>query len=240
MMPSPRFNFDFSDTIEQTYLLISPILSSEASSSLVVSTNGTIGSSGNYIALSKRAHTDLITKFDKELDNERLNYIYKRTMDTCASFEATYERMTGDLSAFAINALNQVVSVHSNVKKLYLQRVKSKRIELFDVRQRWTRLIEQMTHERCMCYDAASAPAFHMLDATESPNRERRRLVRSHLYIAERFFKPDYRQLVANERRQGPLRYLCSSGNAAVAITDADAASVEERKKTFFFQNIKY
>ena len=198
MMPSPRFNFDFSDTIEQTYLLISPILSSEASSSLV-SPNGTIGNSGNYIALSKRAYTDLITKFDKELDNERLNYIYKRTMDTCASFEATYERMTGDLSAFAINALNQVVSVHSNVKKLYLQRVKSKRIELFDVRQLWARLIE-MTHERCMCYDAASAPAFHMLDATESPNRKRRRLMRSHLYIAERFFKQSAEQQARKRR----------------------------------------
>ena len=82
---------------------------------------------------------------------------------------------------------------------------------MFDVKQKWLHLIENMTHEKCIWFDENSAPVnFYILDQTEGPNRERRRLKKSHLYIPERFFKPEVvaEKKLLNEKCELPLRYV--------------------------------
>lgn len=118
--------------------------------------------------------------------------------------------------------------MHSNVRKSYLQRLKNKRIHRFDIKQKWLRLIDNMTHEKCLWHEPASAAStFYILDQTEGLNRERRRLKKSHLYIPERFFKDEYQQALRNEQHAGPLRYLLANYDVATdgSVTNSTSMS---------------
>lgn len=78
-----------------------------------------------------------------------------------------------------------------------------------------------MCHEKCgMWHDALTWPSFQILDPTEGPHRERRRLKKSHLYINERFFKSDVRSKLANERNVHPLKYLLNTYEDYLASSD--------------------
>ena len=106
--------------------------------------------------------------------------------------------------------------MHSNVRKNYLQRLKSKGIQVYHIQKKWMNMIENMTHERTIWHDPANLCSFFILDQTEGPNRERRRLRKSHLYIAERFFKPEVKPKLENEKQPSTLRYLISNGDDGI------------------------
>jgi hypothetical protein len=175
-----------------------------------------------------RASVDLTTQFDKELDDEILK-IFRRATNIFNLFLETYERLVAELSHFSYNLTNKVVLMQSSVRKQLFQRLKNKLIRQHDVRQSWMGLIESVTHERCMWFDEASTTSFYILDQTESPSRERRRLKKSHLYIPERFFKPEVRWKLAREKNLHPLKYLLNSYedylNGGVGGTAATAAN---------------
>ena len=82
--------------------------------------------------------------------------------------------------------------MHSSFRKSYLQRIKNKRIQIFDIKQKWIHLIEKMTHEKCIWHEMSSghdsaSSIFFILDQTEGPNRERRRIKKvSQLNITSR------------------------------------------------------
>ena len=154
---------------------------------------------------------DLLNQCDKEFDDETLK-IYYRTNQTFKRFLQDFERLTEELNEYAVNLTNQVCSMHSNVRKTYLQRLKNKRIQMYDIKQKWLQLIENMTHECCIWHDADSAATtFFILDQTEGLNRERRRLKKSHLYIPDKFFKADMKPKLLNEKRTPPLRFLLNT-----------------------------
>ncbi len=113
--------------------------------------------------------------------------------------------------------------MHSNFRKTYLQRLKNKRNNAFDVKQKWLRLIDNLTHEKCLL--GCPAPTSSILDQTEGLNRERRRLKKAHLFMDSRFFKKE----IANERlksenRKTPLKYLLA--NYELSLTDGTYTSV--------------
>jgi hypothetical protein len=157
-----------------------------------------------------RASVDLTTQFDKELDDEILK-IFHKSKQIFNIFLEQYDKIIQDLSHFSCNLTNKVVLMHSNVHKQLFQRLKSKMIKQDDVKQSWMHLIENMTHEKCMWFDEASWPSFYILDQTESPSRERRRLKKCHLYIPDRFFKDEVRWKLAHERQVHPLKYLLNN-----------------------------
>ena len=150
---------------------------------------------------------DFLNQCDKEFDEEIFN-IYSRNNKVFKRFLMQFEKFTQELNQYSMNSSNQVVSLHSNVKKTYFQRLKDKHIQLYDTKKKWMRLIDNMTHERCIWHDPAAATHFTILDQTEGQNRERRRLKKSHLFIPERFFKPELRGKVACEKHPSQLRYL--------------------------------
>jgi hypothetical protein len=158
----------------------------------------------------KKVYLELTTQFDKEFDREILK-IYSRTITMFKRFLQQFDKLTEDLNTYSLNLTNQAVAMHSNVRKIYLQRLKNKRIQVYDVKQKWLHLIENMLHSRFMWCDQSSLPKFYILDQTEGPNRERRRLKKSHLYIPERFFKPDIRLKLLSEKQPSPLRYLLNN-----------------------------
>jgi lysosomal-trafficking regulator len=222
-------NFDTTESISSSITNESYILIQQQADKL---NNGNYTTTSNYNY--KRGNVDLLNQFDKEFDEEILK-IYTRAHLIHLRFLEQFERLTNDLNDFAVGLTNNVVSIHSNVRKVYLLRIKNKRIHLFDVKQRWNALIENIMHEQCIWHDPNSSPRFEkktistikllkiinfnfilfqrffILDQTEGPNRERRRMKRSNLYIPERFFKKERRHDLLNEKRQGPLKYLLKS-----------------------------
>ena len=73
---------------------------------------------------------DFLNQCDKEFDEEILK-IYYRTNQAFKHFLMQFERLSEDLNEYAVNLTNQVCSMHSNVRKSYLQRLKNKRKSIF-------------------------------------------------------------------------------------------------------------
>jgi hypothetical protein len=126
-------------------------------------------------------------------------------------FAEQYDRLGSELNEFSCNLTNQVVLMHSSVRKIYFQRLKNKFIKSYDVKQKWISLIENMTHEKCLWFETNCWPKFEVLDQTEGPNRERRRLKKSHLFIADRFFKENFKSRLRNENCSNSLKYLLNN-----------------------------
>lgn len=180
--------FDLSDTPEGSYLYVQ---------------NATATSANNSSKISNQ--------LEKEFDEQIIKIYTKTSMMFKKYLNSQFDKLTEDLNEFSTSLTNQVVSMHSAVRKLYLQRLKNKRIQSFDVKQKWMSHIENMTHEKCIFFDPKSACNFYVLDQTEGPNRERRRLKKSHLFIPERFFKKEHRHKLLNEKQQTSLTYLLSN-----------------------------
>ena len=157
-----------------------------------------------------RAIVDLTTQFDKEFDDEILK-IFHKSKQIFNLFLEQYDKIIQELSNFSYNLTNKVVLMHSSVRKQLFQRLKSKLIKQYDIKKNWMGIIENMTHEKCIWFDAHCWPYFYILDQTESPCRERRRLKKSHLYLAEKYFKEETRSKLLNEKQTHPLKYLLNN-----------------------------
>lgn len=217
-------SFDLSDTTESSYLFVQ-------------SSSGKAYSSNPHAA--KKNTLDLTTQFEKDHDEEVIK-IYKKSHLIFKKFLEQFDRLTEDLNVFSTSMTNQVVAMHSQVRKLYLQRLKNKRIQAYDVKQKWTKLIENMTHERCFCYDSNTSLDFYILDQTEGPNRERRRLKKSHLFIPERFFKEEQRVKLLNEKQPTPLRYLLYNYEDYLAASSGDGFEPASKPSSFMGDYLLY
>ena len=94
----------------------------------------------------------LLNRCDKELDEEILT-VYRRANQAFTRLLRLYDKLAEQLSERAVNLTNQVCATHAGVRKGYLQRLKNKRIRRFDVKQKWLRLVENMTHEKCLWHE---------------------------------------------------------------------------------------
>jgi hypothetical protein len=149
----------------------------------------------------------LLEKFDKDYDDEMLK-IYSKANKLFKTFLKQFDALNASLSNDVRILNDKSFSTYAKVRKFYLQNIRNKRIKTYDTKQKWLQIAENLTHEHCLWYNSACAPQFYMLDQTEGPNRERRRLIKSNLNIPKKFFKKDVHQKVENENSRGPFDYL--------------------------------
>lgn len=180
----------------------------------------------------KKGTVDLSTQIDKELYDEIIN-IYKQSQNNFGFFTNYYDILAEDLSQFSCNLTNEVVTIHSHVRKISFQRLKAKFIKSYDVKQKWIYLIENLTHVKCLLFDANSWPQFDVLDQTEGPNRERRRLKKSHLLIGERFFKNEFKYKLKNETCSSSLKYLLNNYEDYLSQNQSDIKDSKEYDSSF-------
>ncbi len=156
---------------------------------------------------------DLLIKFDKDYDDELLK-IYSKANSLLKTFLKQFEALNRTLVDY-IRLLNEnSFLVYAKVRKYYLQSIRTKRIKSYDIKQKWLLLIEHMTHENCLWFNEAFAPQFYVLDQTEGPNRERRRLIKSNLCIEKKFFKKEFYSKLDNESNPKKFDYLlCDEDN---------------------------
>ncbi len=81
---------DFSDLTEPSYLVFSVNM---------------------VAAMNKRTAVDVMNQFDKELDDQRVNHVYRRANDAFKHFLGQFDRLTNELNVFSIGLLNQVIVI---------------------------------------------------------------------------------------------------------------------------------
>ncbi|XP_033625094.1 lysosomal-trafficking regulator-like isoform X2 [Asterias rubens] len=131
----------------------------------------------------------------------------KQRLDGGASAWAKLGTLSGEVANSAME-VTQLVAAYQNGQRLrFLEFLKSTIASSLDVQSSWQDLIQSLTHERAIWYDAKSYPSSWSLDPTEGPGRVRRRLQRSHLHIPAKFFIPQLREAHESEPTL-PLKYL--------------------------------
>lgn len=156
------------------------------------------------------------TQFDKEINNEIIN-IYSKSKDIFNQYikqcdlamrsntDSTKQTLNDYINELNLDLFNTCIT---DVLKNYFQSIKIRHDKSYDLKQKWMQIINNMTHEHCLWYSCINSPKFYTLDQTEGPNRERRRLKKSHLYIEEKFFKKEVYAHVNCEKISGKFEYL--------------------------------
>ena len=164
-----------------------------------------------------------LNNFDKEFDDELLR-IYSKSKIIYKQFVKVFDLFSRNTDSRSfidyITELN--TSLFNNcmcdVLKNYFQYVKAKHDHTYELKHKWLEILDNMTHEHCLWYSPLNAPQFYVLDQTEGPNRERRRLKKSHLFINKKFFKNDIHYKVECEKRPSSYEYLlCNEDDYAMS-----------------------
>ncbi|VBB25785.1 unnamed protein product [Acanthocheilonema viteae] len=69
-------------------------------------------------------------------------------------------------------------------------------------------LLTELCHPEGLCHDSESWPSSWALDPTEGPNRERRRLISSHLSFDIKFLRPQSQNKIKKREKSPPLFHL--------------------------------
>nr|XP_033792260.1 lysosomal-trafficking regulator isoform X2 [Geotrypetes seraphini] len=110
-----------------------------------------------------------------------------------------------DISKIA-GDITQAVSLSQGMeRKKVIQHIRGMYKVDLSASRHWQELIQQLTHDRALWYDADCYPTSWQLDPTEGPNRERRRLQRSYLTIPNKYILRDQQK---QEVIKSPLSYL--------------------------------
>ncbi|XP_077974826.1 lysosomal-trafficking regulator-like [Styela clava] len=131
-----------------------------------------------------------IEKSQALFDSERQRDIKnrrKQNHDAYLQLKLRTDHLSQVVSQHAMDVTQQVVLRQNIERKKMIAHMKDVTSNDLSVRKQWANLLEQLAHERAVWYDESRYPKSWQLDATEGPNRERRRLQRCHLNIDERF-----------------------------------------------------
>ena len=101
-----------------------------------------------------------------------------------------------------------VVDFQNVVRKSFIEEIKHYCIDNVNVILKWKKLIERLSHEKAVWHFPKSYPAFWQLDPTEGPSRVRKRLMRCHLKLDEKYLLPTERHKLSYEKFSQPLEFL--------------------------------
>lgn len=191
-----------------------------------------------------------LTHFDKEFDDEMLK-IYSKSKLIYKQFVKIFDVFTRsiDNKSFIDYVTELNTSLFNNcmceVLKTYFQYIKSRHDQTYEIKHKWIEILDNMTHEHCLWYDSLSGPQFLVLDQTEGPNRERRRLKKSQLYIKPKFFKSHVHHKVECEKRVSRYEYLlcneddhATSNKSNMNSIESDGYVVEDSASHYFRNTI--
>ena len=190
-----------------------------------------LNSSKNY--LNKLNSSIDLTNFDKEFDDELLK-IYTKSKLIFKQFIKTFDIFSRIIDGKSF--IDYITELNTNlfnncmcdVLKNYFQYIKSRQDQTVELKHKWLEILDNMTHEHCLWFDPFNAQHFTVLDQTEGPNRERRRLKKSHLYIKHKFFKNEVHYKIDCEKRASKYEYLlCNEDDYATSSSKSNMSSIE-------------
>jgi hypothetical protein len=124
-------------------------------------------------------------------------------------------------SALAVTQL--AANLQAEERKKFVAHIKHQLAQGVQVKKSWQDLVQQLTHERALWYDDVTSPQSWQLDPTEGPCRVRKRLMRCHLNVEERFLQPEYRHVLTGGKLQAPFTFLFEDEDGKHSL---DAAAI--------------
>jgi hypothetical protein len=200
-----------------------------------------LNSSKNY--LNKLNNSVDLTNFDKEFDDEMLK-IYTKSKIIFKQFIKIFDIFSRIIDGKSF--IDYITELNTNlfnncmcdVLKSYFQYIKSRHDQTVELKHKWLEILENMTHEHCLWFDPLNAQHFTVLDQTEGPNRERRRLKKSHLYIKHKFFKNEVHNKVDCEKRASKYEYLlCNEDDYATSSNKSNMSSIEPTDGSYVIED---
>ncbi|XP_056902658.1 lysosomal-trafficking regulator isoform X3 [Takifugu flavidus] len=118
----------------------------------------------------------------------------KKLVNTQRNLISRLDGKSKDISKIAADITQNVSLQQGMERKKVIQHIRGLyKIDLSASRH-WQELVQQLTHDRAVWNDSSSYPTSWQLDATEGPNRERRRLQRCYLTIPNKYLLRDRRK----------------------------------------------
>lgn len=145
----------------------------------------------------------LISEADKQMN------LWEKQMEAnTAKCIMKYDFLVKNLSEDAMSMTRLVVDAQNTKRKSFIEEIKLQYSEDFQISLKWSELIDKLTHEKAVWHFSKSYPIFWELDSTEGPSRIRKRLVRCHLEIDEKYFLPSERYKLNSQKNLKPLAFL--------------------------------
>ena len=142
----------------------------------------------------------------KHFLEQQISHIEKHTAHLQKTSREKFNRETlTSIKTRGMDITREVVDLQGERRKRFLEHLRIDQSNDLNTKKLWHQLIDNLTHEYGVWFEAASYPKFWELDPTENPQRERRRFQRSYCYMEKRFFQ----EHVPEETIVGPpLSYL--------------------------------
>ncbi|XP_055879864.1 lysosomal-trafficking regulator-like isoform X2 [Biomphalaria glabrata] len=119
-------------------------------------------------------------------------------------FEAVRKRVT----EHAMSVTQDVTRLQIEERKKLVTHIKQSMTAQIQLKKQWQEVVQMLTHERAIWYEAASYPQSWQLDPTEGPGRVRKRLQRCHLNIPKKFLLPEHQYKIDAANADPPLLFL--------------------------------
>uniref|UniRef100_A0A8D8QMF4 Lysosomal-trafficking regulator n=1 Tax=Cacopsylla melanoneura TaxID=428564 RepID=A0A8D8QMF4_9HEMI len=119
-----------------------------------------------------------------------------------------YEQLVKQITDTSIASTQECLLRQNDIQKTLLTQIKAIYNKQLSTTEVWSQLIANLTHEKAPWYCEESYPKSWQLDDVEGPERIRIRQKRCHLYLDEKYLKPEYRTKTAAYKRESPLEYL--------------------------------
>ncbi|XP_069691772.1 lysosomal-trafficking regulator isoform X2 [Periplaneta americana] len=119
-----------------------------------------------------------------------------------------FEGLMKNVAEAAMSITRTVVDAQNSERKVFMEHIKQAYSENVQIRIKWQKVIQQLTHERAVWFFPDSYPRSWQLDATEGPARVRNRLQRCHLSIGRKYLMPAAQRKLDAVKGPDPLSYL--------------------------------
>ncbi|GLH06434.1 Neurobeachin [Gryllus bimaculatus] len=120
-----------------------------------------------------------------------------------------FEGLMKTVAEAAMSITRLVVEAQNSERKVFMEHIKLAYSENVQIRIKWQKIVQQLTHERAVWFFSESYPQSWQLDATEGPARVRNRLQRCHLGIQSKYLMSSSQQKSSDlAKNEDPLSYL--------------------------------
>uniref|UniRef100_A0A0R3RRK8 Putative neurobeachin homolog n=1 Tax=Elaeophora elaphi TaxID=1147741 RepID=A0A0R3RRK8_9BILA len=139
----------------------------------------------------------------------RKKFLAKLQLQT-SRYIADEKQKTRIRSEIAMQMTCRVVEDQNLLRKNFIRTCRESELRIMASDLFLDSLLTELCHPEGLCHDPESWPSSWALDPTEGPNRERRRLISSHLSFDIRFFLPQSQNKIKKREKSPPLFHILS------------------------------
>ncbi|GFG30500.1 hypothetical protein Cfor_08123, partial [Coptotermes formosanus] len=119
-----------------------------------------------------------------------------------------FEGLMKTVAEAAMSITRTVVDAQNSERKVFMEHMKQSYSENVQIRIKWQKIIQQLSHERAVWFFPGSYPRSWQLDATEGPARIRKRLQRCHVNVGRKYLLPGAQRKLDAVKNPDTLSYL--------------------------------